>query len=146
MESKSREHPLTAAYAGVLLLILGIGIGVYVWELNRREADQITGWERASGSVVTVFGSGSSTRAMVSFKTPTGDRISFTARPAMFYRLKAGDVVSVIYPPFNPTHAAIDPSRARRRRNIVGGVAPAVLIGLGAYVAWYARGRMLTAD
>jgi len=139
LASRSKEHPLTAAYAGLLLLILGVGLGVYVWELNRREADQITGWERTSGSVVTVFGSGSSTRAMVAFTTSSGDRINFTARPAMFYRLKSGDAVPVIFPPFNPTHAVIDPARARRWRNVVAGIASLVLIGLGGYVAWYAR-------
>jgi len=140
----STERPLTAAYAGVLLLILGLAMGVYVWELNRREAEQITGWERTTGSVTTVFGSGSSTRAMVSFKTPSGDRINFTARPAVFYRLKPGDVVPIIYPPFEPTHAAIDPAIARRWRNIVAGCASAILVALGGYVAWYARGRMLS--
>lgn len=139
MASRSKKHPLTAAYAGVLLLILGIGLGVYVWELNRREADQIAGWERTTGSVVVVFGSGSSTRAMVSFKTPSGDRINFTARPAMFYRLKSGDAVSVIFPPFNPTRAAIDPARARLWRNLVAVVASVILIGLGGYVTWYAK-------
>jgi len=145
LASKS-EHPLTAAYAGVLLLILGVAMGVYVWELNRREAEQITGWERTTGSVTTVFGSGSSTRAMVSFTLPSGDRINFTARPAVFYRLKPGDTVPVVYPPFEPTHAAIDPVVARRWRNIIAGIASAILIGLGTYVAWYARGRMLKAE
>ena len=145
MASKSSEHPFTAAYAGVLLVILGLGMGVYVWELNRRETDQITGWERATATVSTVFGSGANTRAMVSFKTPSGDRINFTARPAMFFRLKPGDAVPVIYPPFNPTRAAIDPARARLWRNVLAGVASTILIILGAYVAWYARGRLLTA-
>lgn len=139
----SRERPLTAAYAGVLLVILGIGLGAYNWQLNRREVDQITGWQRTSGTVTTVFGSGSNTRAMVSFALPSGDRISFTTRPAMFYRLKPGDTVPVIYPPFAPTHAAIDPAIARRWRNIVAGIASAILVAFGAYVAWYARGRML---
>jgi hypothetical protein len=88
---------------------------------------------------MTVFGSGSSTRAMIAFKTPSGDHINFTARPAMFYRLKSGDAVPVIFPPFNPTHAAVDPARARLWRNIVAGIASVVLIGLGGYVAWYAR-------
>jgi hypothetical protein len=143
LESRSKEHPLTAAYAGIVLVILGIGLAVYIWELNRRETDQIVGWQRASGSVSTVFGSGVNTRAMVSFTTPSGDRINFTARPAVFYRLKPGDTVPIIYPPFEPTHAAIDPARARDWRNILAGVASAVLIALGAYVAWYARGRML---
>jgi hypothetical protein len=141
----SRAQPLTAAYAGVLLVILGIGMGVYFWALNRREADQIAGWQRTSGSVTTVFGSGSNTRAMVSFALTSGDRINFTARPAMFYRLKPGDAVPVIYPPFAPTHAAIDPAIARRSRNIVAGIASAILVAFGASVAWYARGRMLGA-
>ena len=144
MASRSNEHPVTAAYAGVLLVILGIGMAVYVWELNRREADQIVGWERATATVATVFGSGANTRAMISFKTASGDRINFTARQAMFYHLKPGDAVPVIYPPFNPTHAAIDPARARLWRNVLAGIASTILIVLGAYVAWYARGRMLT--
>jgi hypothetical protein len=139
----SREHPLTAAYAGVLLVIIGIGMAAYFWALNRSEADQVSGWERTSGTVSTVFGSGSNTRAMVSFALASGDRINFTARPAMFYRLKQGDVVPVIYPPFAPTHAAIDPAIARRWRNIVAGIASAILVAFGAYVAWYARGRMV---
>ncbi len=144
--ARSKEHPLTAAYAGVLLVILGIGMGVYVWELNRREADQITGWERTSGTVTTVFGSGSNTHAMISFAMPSGDRVNFTARPAVFYRLKPGDAVPVIYPPFQPTHAAIDPARARRWRDMLAGIASAILIGLGAYVAWYAKGRMVSVE
>ena len=129
----------------MLLVILGIAMAVYVWELNRREAEQIAGWVQTSGSVVTVFGSGASTRAMVSFKTPSGDRINFTARPAMFYRLKTGDAAPVIYPPFEPTHAVIDPARARRWRNVLAACASAMLMILGGYVAWYARGRMLNA-
>ena len=127
-------------------MIIGVAMGMYVWQLNRREAEQITGWEHASGSVTTVFGSGSNTRAMVSFATPSGDRINFTAHPAVFYRLKSGDSVPVIYPPFEPTHAVIDPARARRWRNILAGFASAILIGLGAYVAWYARGRMFQVE
>lgn len=138
-----REHPLTAAYAGVLLIIIGIAMAVYVWELNRREADQIIGWEHTSGAVTTVFGSGSNTHAMISFSVAGGDRINFTARPAVFYRLKAGDTVPVIYPPFNPTHAVIDPARARLWRNVLAGVASTVLAGLGGYVTWYARRRAL---
>ena len=139
----SRERPLTAAIAGVLFVILGLGLGTYVWDMNRREADQIAGWERTSGTVTTVFGSGSNTRAMVSFALASGDRISFTARPAMFYRLKPGDTVPVMYPPFAPTHAVIDASTARRWRNIVAGSGSAILVAFGAFVAWYARGRML---
>ena len=139
----SRERPLTAAIAGVLFVILGLGLGTYVWDMNRREADQIAGWERTSGTVTTVFGSGSNTRAMVSFALASGDRISFTARPAMFYRLKPGDTVPVMYPPFAPTHAVIDASTARRWRNIVAGSGSAILVAFGALVAWYARGRML---
>ena len=141
-----REHPLTAAYAGVLFVIVGVVMGVYVWELNRQEAEQITGWERSTGSVTTTFGSGSSTRAMVTFTLPSGDRINFTARSALFRRFASGDSVSVLYPPFNPTHAVIDPTGARRIRNTVGGAACLLLVGLGGYVAWYARRRMLSAE
>jgi hypothetical protein len=133
------ERPLTAAYAGVFLFIIGIALGVYTWELNRREASQIESWQRADGVVTMMLGVGSSTRAMVSFKTPSGDRINFTTRPGMFHRLAVGQSVSVIYPPFNPTNAAIDPAPARRGRNTLLGGASVMLIALGASVAWYAR-------
>jgi len=133
------EHPLTAVYAGLLLFIVGIALGVFMWELNRRETTQIEGWLRTDGVVTMVFGSGSSTRAMVSFKTPSGDRINFTARPRMFRRPAAGQLVAVLYPPFNPTNAVLDPAPVRWVRNALLGTASLVLTALGAYVAWYAR-------
>jgi hypothetical protein len=135
------EHPLTAAYAGVFLFIVGIVLGVYTWELNRRETAQIEGWLRTDAAVTTVFGSGSSMRAMVSFKTPDGDRINFTSRPGMLHRLSAGQTVAVIYPPFRPTSAVVDPAPARRVRNLLLGAASIVVMLLGGYVAWYARDR-----
>jgi hypothetical protein len=133
------EHPVTAAYAGIFLFIVGIALGVFTWELNRREAAQIEGWSRTDGVVTMVFGSGSSTRAMVSFKTPSGDRINFTARPRIFRRPANGQSVAVLYPPFNPPNAVLDPAPVRWLRNALLGTASLVLSALGAYVAWYAR-------
>jgi hypothetical protein len=133
------EHPLTAAYAGIFLFIVGIALGVYAWELNRREAAQVDGWQRTDGAVAMVFGSGSSTRAMVSFTTPSGDRINFTTRPGLFHRVATGQSVPVLYPPFKPTSALIDPAPARRARNMLLGGASVLLMALGAWVAWSAR-------
>jgi len=135
------EHPLTAAYAGVFLFIVGIALGVYLWELNRRETAQIEGWLRTDGTVTAAFGSGSSARVLVSFKTPAGDRINFTSRPRVLHRLDTGAAVAVLYPPFRPTNAVIDPAPMRRLRNAVLGVASIVVTALGAYVAWAARNR-----
>src|SRR4029077_6142382 len=62
----ARERPLVGAYAGVFLFIAGIALGVYTWEVNRREAELIEGWVRTDGTVTSSFGSGSSARALVS--------------------------------------------------------------------------------
>jgi hypothetical protein len=135
--AEQRAHPVGAAAAGILLFIVGIAGGVYAWELNRSEAALLEGWLGADGTVTAVFGDGVSTRAMVSFKTDGGDLITFTTRPAG--RPSVGGSVRVLYPPFRPTAAVIDPVGTRRTRNVLLGVASAALMGLGGYVAWYAR-------
>ncbi len=135
--ASDKRHPIGAAAAGILLFIVGIGIGVYAWELNRGEAELLEGWLRADGAVTAVFGSGSAARAIVSFKTDGGDLIKFTAHPARTPAV--GDTVRVLYPPFHPTSAVVDPGTRRDLRNVLLGAASAVLMALGGYVAWYAR-------
>ena len=87
----------------------------------------------------TTFGAGSSSRALVSFRTASGDRINFTARPGLGNRLSTGNTVSVLYPPFQPTSAIVDSHPARWTWNAIYVTAALVLMGLGGYVAWYAR-------
>ena len=139
MASAARARPLTAVFAGLMLFIAGVAVGVYAWEVNRREAAQLEDWLRADGSVTSTFGSGSSSRALVSFRTASGDRINFTARPGLGNRLSAGDTVSVLYPPFQPTSAIVNSHSARWTWNGIYIAAALALMSLGVYVAWYAR-------
>jgi Protein of unknown function (DUF3592) len=133
------SHTLRAAFAGLMLFVVGVAVGVYAWEVNRQEAVQLEGWLAADGSVTSTFGSGSSSRALVSFRTSSGDRINFTARPGLGNRLSAGDTVNVRYPPFQPTSAIVDSRSARWTWNGIYAAAALVLMALGAYVAWTAR-------
>jgi hypothetical protein len=145
------EHPVTAAYAGVLLFIVGLAIGGGGLELNRRERERMQGWSRADGSIVFILAApGASKRtgkALVGFQTSSGDRITFTSPPRIGFRtLRSGEAVSVLYDPADPSRAVIDPRAARWTRNALLAAASAILAILGASVAWYARGRMLTAE
>jgi len=143
------EHPVTAASAGVFLFIVGIAIGVGALEVSRRESERLQGWQRAEGTVVEMLrGSPSDPRLrpLIAFSTSSGERVSFTPKadarsPALFER----DTVTVLYRPDDPTTAVIDRPGARWTRNIVAAAASLALMTLGAYVAWYARRRMLNA-
>jgi hypothetical protein len=133
------EHPVGAAYAGILLFIVGIAIGGWTLEINWREAEQFQDWPRADGTVTAVFGAGSATRALVSFSTPSGDRVNFTTQPNLRSRFAPGDMVPVLYSPVKSTDALVDPRPARRTRNLLAGTGSLIVMALGAYVAWYAR-------
>jgi hypothetical protein len=132
-----KAHPIGAVAAGILLFIVGLALGAYTWELNRSEADLVEGWLATDGTVTAVFGEGPSARALVSFKTDNGDLIKFTAHPSR--RPSTGDTVRVLYPPFRPTSAVVDPTGTRRARNTLMTGASIALIALGGYVTWYAR-------
>ncbi len=125
--------------AGVLLFVVGLVVGGGTLEMNRREREQVQDWVRTDGAVAAVFGAGSSGHALVSFTDASGVRINFTVRPGMMHRLAPGQTVSILYPPFKPTGAVIDPRAARWTRNALLAAASLILMTLGAYVAWYAR-------
>jgi hypothetical protein len=133
------DHPVGAATAGVLVFAVGLVVGGGTLELNRRERDQVQDWVRTDGAVTAVFGAGSSGHALVSFTDASGDRINFTVRPGMMHRLAPGQTVAILYPPFKPTAAVIDPRATRWSRNALLAAASLILMTLGAYVAWYAR-------
>ena len=135
-------HLFRAVFAGILLFIVGIALGVFALELNRHEREQFSDWLPADGTVTAVFGAGSASRALVSFPTQSGERISFTTRPGVTERLRKDDKIAVLYPPYQPTAAVVDFRAARWTRNVLLVGASVILMALGAYVAWYARGRM----
>ena len=131
------DHPVAAAYAGVLLFVIGLGIGGGTLEMHRRQTERMAGWAHAGGTVVDVVHG----RPLIAFSLPSGDRVSFTAVAAPQREYSISESVPVLYRPDNPTDAAIDPLSARLLRNSIAAGASMVLMALGAYVAWYARRR-----
>jgi len=135
-----KSHPVAAAYAGILLFVLGLAIGGGALEVNWRKNERFSGWQRADGTVIDVIRSG---HPLVGFSLPSGERVSFTALDAGRNDYTLADSVSVLYDPTEPSHAVIDPRGARWVRNAVAAVASLLLMALGGYVAWYGRRRDL---
>jgi len=106
-------YPLRAAFAGVLLFVLGLGIASGILQVNRLEWDQLRGWRRADGTVVELLRrrtmDGEVLVPLIAFKTATGDRVSFTlntpARDSPYY---VNAPVKVLYHPDHPQDALID--------------------------------------
>ena len=48
-------YPLRAAFAGVLLFVIGLAIAGGVWRINAQEQDRLSGWRRADGTVVELL-------------------------------------------------------------------------------------------
>ena len=136
-------YPLRAAFAGVLLFVLGLGIAGGVYQVNEREQEQLRGWRRADATVVELLKrrtpEGEVPVPLVAFKTAAGERVSLTLNPsrdASPYYIDAP--VKVLYHPDHPQDAIVDTSARRWTRNALAGGAALVLTVLGAYVAWYA--------
>ena len=136
-------YPLRAAFAGVLLFVLGLGIASATYQINRREQDRLEGWLRADGTVVEVLKrrtiEGDKPVPLVAFTTASGERVSFTGNPGpgrdAEYYINAP--VKVLYHPDHPQDALVD-TRGRLTRNALGAAGAVVLMALGGYVAWYA--------
>src|SRR5688572_12692539 len=133
------DHPIGAAVAGVLLFSVGLAIGGSSLEVNRRERAQLQGWNRADGTVVALLSGAGGTRPQVAFIAATGERVSFTLRESSARQYVVGEVVPILYRPEQPEDARSDPRAARRVRNALVAGASLILMGLGGYVAWYAR-------
>ena len=133
------DHPVAAAYAGVLLFIIGVAIGVGALEINRRERDRLTGWLRTDGTVVALLAGANGTRPQVAFNAANGERVSFTLVQPGARQYVVGERVPVLYRPEEPGAARLDPRTARWTRNALAAGASLILMALGGYVAWYAR-------
>jgi Protein of unknown function (DUF3592) len=136
-------YPLRAAFAGVLLFVLGLGIAGGVYQVNEREQEQLRGWRRADATVVELLKrrtpEGEVPVPLIAFTTAAGERVSLTLSPsrdASPYYVSAP--VKVLYDPARPQEAIIDTSARRWTRNALGGGAALILTLLGGYVAWYA--------
>jgi hypothetical protein len=135
-------YPLRAAFAGVLLFVLGLGIASATYQINRRERAQLQGWLRADGTVVELLRrraiGGEILVPLVAFKTASGERVSFTGdgpgRDAPYY---INAPVKVLYHPGRPQEAQID-TRGRLTRNALAAAGAVILMALGSYVAWFA--------
>jgi Protein of unknown function (DUF3592) len=137
------EHPLGATFAGLLLLIIGLGIAGGVYQINVKERQLRRGWSSAEGTVVNVLKrqtlDGPVFSPLIVFQTESGTRVSFTARVGNETQQHAiGDKIRVLYPPERPESAEIDNPRQRTIRNLLGGVGATLLIALGGTVAWQA--------
>ena len=137
----TRAYPLRAALAGTLLFVIGLGIAGGLYQVNRQEQEQLRGWRSASGTVVELLkrrsADGEIVLPLVSFLTASGERVSFTARPAESPRY-VNDTVAVLYHPDHPQDALIDTRARRWTRNGLAGSAALILVVIGGYVAWYA--------
>src|SRR5947209_2205285 len=113
------DHPVGAAFAGVVLFVVGLGIGGGALEMNRRERQQFSGWSHTQGTVVRLPGAAGTAAfghgPLVAFTTAAGERVSFTAAPGAAGRQSG--TVAVLYPAGQPTAAIVDPRRRRWTRN-----------------------------
>ena len=136
------EHPLGATIAGVLLFAIGLALGGGLVYVNLQERERFAGWSHADGRVTQVLmhpsASGDVFLPRIVFTTTSGARISFTLPPARRSAHAVNDVVPVLYLDFDPKTAIVEDVSRRRIRNVGGGAAALILVGLGGYVAWYA--------
>ena len=136
-------HPLRAAFAGVLLFVLGLGIAGSLLRINQQDQERLRGWSRADGTVVELLKrrtlDGEVTVPLIAFTTASGDRVSFTgAGDRKRAPLYVNAPIKVLYRLDNPQDATLDTSPRRWTRNALAGGAAVILMALGGYVAWYA--------
>lgn len=134
---------LGATIAGLVLFIAGLVIGAMTLETDRADRQRRQGFAGADGTVITQIkqptSEGPAYAPVIAFTTASGERVSFTAGPTDSNAYHLGAKLPVLYRPGNPADARIDTTTIRRARNLVAGAAALLLMGLGAYVAWYAQ-------
>ena len=135
-------YPLRAAFAGVVLFVIGLALAGGVWLTNAEEQARLSGWRRADGTVVELLKGrspdGEIPVPLIAFTTASGERVSFTGTTDRSEPYYVAAPVKVLYHPDHPQDALIDTSARRWTRNALAGAAALILIGLGGYVAWYA--------
>jgi hypothetical protein len=129
------DKPIAAVFAGIVLFIAGLAVGVWTLEQWRGERERLSIAARAEGTVSSHLNG----RPIVTFPLPNGDRVTFTVRNAGRDEYPVGARVDVLYRIDQPTEAVIDRPRVRRTRTAVLGVVSLAVMALGAYVSWYAR-------
>lgn len=135
--------PLRAAFAGVLLFVIGLGIASGALQVNQREQEQLRGWLRADGTVVELLKrrtmDGDIPVPLIAFTTASGERVSVTvSNPGRDSAYYINAPVKVLYHPDHPQDALIDTRARRWTRNALAGGGALILLALGGYVAWYA--------
>jgi hypothetical protein len=134
---------LGATIAGLVLFVAGLVIGATTLEADRADRERRQGFVGADGTVITQIKQptpeGPAYAPVIAFATASGERVSFTAGPADSSTYPLGAKVPVLYRPGNPADARIDRTTVRRVRSLLAGGASLLLMGLGGYVAWYAR-------
>jgi hypothetical protein len=134
-------YPLRAAFAGVLLFVLGLGLASATYQINRREMDRRDGWVSADGTVVELLRrrtiEGEMLVPLVAFTAASGERVSFTGNPRRESPYYINAPVKVLYRPGDPQAAQVDPG-GRFTRTALAGAGALILMVLGGYVAWYA--------
>jgi uncharacterized protein DUF3592 len=135
-------YPIRAAFAGVLLFVIGLGIAGGAWRTNAEEQERLKGWRRADGTVVELLKrrspDGEIPMPVIAFTTASGERVSFTAATDRSSPYYVAAPVKVLYHPDHPQDALIDTSARRWTRNTLAAAAALILLGLGGYVSWYA--------
>lgn len=136
-------YPLRAAFAGILLFVIGLAIASGAYQVNQREQEPFRGWRGADGTVVELLNRASPEGRVlvpiIAFTTASGERVSFTAPAGSRehpYYVHAS--VRVTYHPDHPQDARIDMRTRRWTRNALAVGAALLLLALGGYVAWYA--------
>ena len=140
------DNPLRATLAGVLLFAIGIAIGGGAIVNYQRERGALEGWQRVEGTVVELvqFSDGK-VRPRVAF-TVNDEIFRFTPRGPLADRsYSAGDRVLVVYPFGSPQSAQLESTAIRWARTAYAGAGGLPLMVLGAFVAWQARRRGLSA-
>ena len=132
------------AFAGVLFVVVAIGLALFALAIERHERRIRAGSIRTTGSVVALLERhdrrGISYAPLIRFTTSTGDHVDFTAsRSGNPSPHKIGDPVPVYYHPDNPRFAGIDDPTSRWRRTAFAGFLSAVSLGIGVYLLRRAR-------
>jgi hypothetical protein len=128
----SRRRAWTAVVSGVLVAVLGVGAAVLTWSMYEHDAHQRSKYALVTANRIDVDG-----RSMISFLTPTQERIVVPEPQQHGDPSALGPTVKVRYDPADPEHVIADDNNMGRDitfaivtlKLLIGGP---VFIGFGA--------------